>query len=240
MLAPFARRPLTQSPRFVRSLAALPRVPSSRFATPRFSSTAESDSTSTIESGLKSAETALNDATELYDQHDVLSKRFEEIVKVVDEVKSLSNEAKPSSFTSYTRSKPFFSQGSDVAKLSAEYKLLTTENAWKLTTAGTGLYKTFFFKTYSRGLDFIQIVGINSKAKSHHPHISFRPPNSVKIHWTTHSPPGLSEKDFHMAKICDENANLLGGSIEPIRPVTPKTQREETPSVVRKIAVPGS
>jgi pterin-4a-carbinolamine dehydratase len=188
MLAPFARRPLTQSPRYVRSLAALPRVPSSRFATPRFSSTTESDSSSTSESDLlKSAETALSDAAELYDQHDVLSKRFEEIVKVVDEVKSLSKEAQPSS---HTRSKPVFSKGSDVAKLSAEYKLLNTENAWKLTAAGTGLYKTFFFKTYARCLvsflplslllrcmlncqDFIQIIGINSKARSHHPHMSF-------------------------------------------------------------------
>jgi 4a-hydroxytetrahydrobiopterin dehydratase len=180
----------------------------------------------------------LSDAAELYDQHDVLSKRFEEIVKVVDEVKSLSKEAQPSS---HTRSKPVFSKGSDVAKLSAEYKLLNTENAWKLTAAGTGLYKTFFFKTYARCLDFIQIIGINSKARSHHPHMSFKPTGSIKIYWTTHSPPGLSENDIHMAKICDVQAKLLGGAIEPIRPVTPpKTQREETTSVVRKIAVPGS
>ena len=32
---------------------------------------------------------------------------------------------------------------------------------------------------------------------------------TVKIHWTTHRPHGLSEKDTQMAKYCDEEADKL-------------------------------
>jgi hypothetical protein len=32
--------------------------------------------------------------------------------------------------------------------------------------------------------------------------------NTTFIRWTTHSPPGLSEKDLVMAKFCDEQAAL--------------------------------
>jgi len=34
--------------------------------------------------------------------------------------------------------------------------------------------------------------------------------NATFIRWTTHSPPGLSEKDVLMARYCDEQANVCG------------------------------
>jgi 4a-hydroxytetrahydrobiopterin dehydratase len=32
----------------------------------------------------------------------------------------------------------------------------------------------------------------------------------VKVHWTTHKPPGLSEKDTFMARYCDDVAKEIG------------------------------
>ena len=32
----------------------------------------------------------------------------------------------------------------------------------------------------------------------------------MHVHWTTHEPPGLSEKDVFMARYCDEQAGLVG------------------------------
>jgi 4a-hydroxytetrahydrobiopterin dehydratase len=34
--------------------------------------------------------------------------------------------------------------------------------------------------------------------------------NTTFIRWTTHSPPGLSEKDVVMARYCDEQAEICG------------------------------
>lgn len=34
--------------------------------------------------------------------------------------------------------------------------------------------------------------------------------NTAFIRWTTHSPPGLSEKDVAMARYCDEQARACG------------------------------
>ncbi len=34
--------------------------------------------------------------------------------------------------------------------------------------------------------------------------------NTTFIRWTTHSPPGLSEKDVLMARFCDEKARECG------------------------------
>ncbi len=34
--------------------------------------------------------------------------------------------------------------------------------------------------------------------------------NNTFIRWTTHSPPGLSEKDIHMAQFCDTQALAYG------------------------------
>jgi 4a-hydroxytetrahydrobiopterin dehydratase len=38
--------------------------------------------------------------------------------------------------------------------------------------------------------------------------------NTTFIRWTTHSPPGLSEKDVLMAKFCDEQAVVFGEVVE--------------------------
>ena len=79
--------------------------------------------------------------------------------------------------------------------------------------------------------DFILLMGVESKIRNHHPELrnvrqissfpvccgkdnglicSCKSYKSVWYHWTTHTPGGLSEKDLHMARVCDEKAKLLG------------------------------
>ena len=80
--------------------------------------------------------------------------------------------------------------------------------------------------------DFILLIGVETKLQNHHPELKnvskahFSRPSwqnaadlltpsrksykSVFYHWTTHVPRGLSSKDLHMARLCDDKAKLLG------------------------------
>ncbi|OJD17785.1 hypothetical protein AJ78_02137 [Emergomyces pasteurianus Ep9510] len=96
-----------------------------------------------------------------------------------------------------------------------ETKQLATEtnslldNNWSLDDEHMGVKKTFYFKTYTKCQDFFNMIAIKSKLANHHSTmtVKFR---SVNVHWTTHSPPGLSAKDTLMAKYCDEQAKMIG------------------------------
>ncbi|PGH17295.1 hypothetical protein AJ79_01178 [Helicocarpus griseus UAMH5409] len=96
----------------------------------------------------------------------------------------------------------------ETKQLAAETKTLL-DNSWSLDGEQMGFTKTFYFKTYTKCQDFFNMVAIRSKSANHHSTmtVKFR---SVYIHWTTHSPPGLSAKDTMMAKYCDEQAKMLG------------------------------
>ena len=48
-------------------------------------------------------------------------------------------------------------------------------------------------------------VAESAKTEKHHPEWS-NTYNRVFVRWTTHNPAGLSEKDTHMATLCDELA----------------------------------
>ena len=75
--------------------------------------------------------------------------------------------------------------------------------------------------------DFLYTIGVRSKSKNHHSVMtivsftlfpqclelglsSLQQKGSVDVHWTTHHPRGLSQKDTFMAKYCDEQAGLIG------------------------------
>ena len=75
--------------------------------------------------------------------------------------------------------------------------------------------------------DFVHVIGVRSKSKNHHSVIiivrftlfpqclkpdlhSLQQTGSVDVHWTTHHPRGLSDKDTFMARYCDEQARLVG------------------------------
>ncbi|KAI6716704.1 hypothetical protein JHW43_000816 [Diplocarpon mali] len=57
--------------------------------------------------------------------------------------------------------------------------------------------------------EFMTLVATECAAKKHHPEWS-NLYNTTFIRWTTHSPPGLSEKDVLMARFCDEKAAECG------------------------------
>jgi len=55
----------------------------------------------------------------------------------------------------------------------------------------------------------MNLVAAECAVKKHHPEWS-NVYNTTFIRWTTHSPPGLSEKDILMARFCDEKAKECG------------------------------
>ena len=79
---------------------------------------------------------------------------------------------------------------------------------------------------HARG-DFASVIGVRSKSKNHYlvmiivrftlfpqcPELGlhfFQQTGSIDVHWTTHHPRGLSDKDTFMARYCDEQARLVG------------------------------
>ena len=52
-------------------------------------------------------------------------------------------------------------------------------------------------------------VAAECKTQKHHPEWS-NVYNKTHIRWTTHNPEGLSNKDAHMARFCDEAGEKFG------------------------------
>ncbi|PMD46508.1 putative pterin-4-alpha-carbinolamine dehydratase [Hyaloscypha variabilis F] len=80
---------------------------------------------------------------------------------------------------------------------------------WVLIQSGKGVERSFKFKTFKKTWEFMNIVAAECAVKKHHPEWS-NVYNTTFIRWTTHSPPGLSEKDVLMARFCDEKAGECG------------------------------
>ncbi|KAN0078984.1 Transcriptional coactivator/pterin dehydratase [Elaphomyces granulatus] len=97
-----------------------------------------------------------------------------------------------------------FSAGEDEAKMKEELQSLQ-ETGWILDEDYMGIKKTYYFKTYTKVLDFHMVIGVRCKSKNHHPKMETGA-GHVTVHWTTHFPRGLSSKDTFMARYCDEQA----------------------------------
>ncbi|KAL1995399.1 hypothetical protein VTN49DRAFT_1586 [Thermomyces lanuginosus] len=108
---------------------------------------------------------------------------------------------------------PVFAEGVDREQALPRINALLDQGQWKLDEERMGLLKTYYFKTYTKCLDFSQVIGIRSKSKNHHSTMTIKA-GSVQVHWTTHFPRGLSEKDIQMAQYCDEQARLIG-TVDP-------------------------
>lgn len=65
------------------------------------------------------------------------------------------------------------------------------------------LMRTYQFKTFMDGLKFVTLVAKRAEKSQHHPDIDIRF-NKVTLNLTTHDEGGLTEKDFLMARQCDE------------------------------------
>ncbi|PWY89592.1 pterin-4-alpha-carbinolamine dehydratase [Aspergillus sclerotioniger CBS 115572] len=107
-----------------------------------------------------------------------------------------------------TMADPQFSEGTDPEQARQGLQALQ-EQGWALDEDGQGVKRTYYFRSYFKAVSFVNVVASQSSTKKHHPTMTVRI-GSVDIHWTTHNPRGLSEKDLEMAQHCDEAAELMG------------------------------
>lgn len=71
---------------------------------------------------------------------------------------------------------------------------------WNL--AGKEIVREFSFADFVEALRFVNAVGERAEAAGHHPDIDIRY-NKVKLALTSHDSGGLTERDFHLAKMVD-------------------------------------
>ena len=71
---------------------------------------------------------------------------------------------------------------------------------WSL--AGKEIVREFSFADFVEALRFVNAVGERAEAAGHHPDIDIRY-NKVKLALTSHDSGGLTERDFHLAKVVD-------------------------------------
>jgi len=116
---------------------------------------------------------------------------------------------------------PSFSSNYNPDQGSKDIQPLLRSNGgkWDLIQSGKGLERRFRFKTFKKTWEFMNIIAAECAVKKHHPEWS-NVYNTTFIRWTTHSPPGLSEKDVLMARYCDEQAEVCGEQqVEAVEPV---------------------
>ncbi|KAL4910086.1 hypothetical protein BDW74DRAFT_173555 [Aspergillus multicolor] len=80
---------------------------------------------------------------------------------------------------------------------------------WRLDDGKIGIQKTFYFRSYFKAVSFLNAVASQSATKKHHATMTIRF-GSVDVHWTTHHPRGLTDKDTSMAQFCEQAATLMG------------------------------
>ncbi|KAL3462918.1 transcriptional coactivator/pterin dehydratase [Aspergillus heterothallicus] len=125
----------------------------------------------------------------------------------------LSSQAQPANgflprSASTMTSEPQFAEGIDPEQLRPVLNALQS-NGWSLDDDKIGINKTFFFKSYFKAVSFVNVIASHSSTKKHHATITIRF-GSVDVHWTTHHPRGLTDKDTSMAQYCDQAADLVG------------------------------
>ena len=65
------------------------------------------------------------------------------------------------------------------------------------------IHRTFKFEGFLKGIDFVNRIARKAQKVNHHPDIDIRF-NLVTLKLTTHDEGGLTEKDFSLARQCDE------------------------------------
>ncbi|KAL5362537.1 transcriptional coactivator/pterin dehydratase [Aspergillus floccosus] len=107
-----------------------------------------------------------------------------------------------------TTIQPQFAEGADTNDTRAGLDAII-QRGWALDEEGMGIKKTFYFKSYFKAVSFVNVIASQSTSKKHHATMTVRI-GSVDIHWTTHHPRGLTDKDLTMAQFCEEAAELMG------------------------------
>ena len=65
------------------------------------------------------------------------------------------------------------------------------------------IVRTFQFEEFLNGIDFVNRIARKAQKNNHHPDIDIRF-NKVTLKLTTHDEGGITEKDFSLARQCDE------------------------------------
>ncbi|HEY4951754.1 MAG TPA: 4a-hydroxytetrahydrobiopterin dehydratase [Verrucomicrobiae bacterium] len=65
------------------------------------------------------------------------------------------------------------------------------------------IFRTFKFKGFLKAIDFVNRIAAKAQKTNHHPDIDIRF-DQVTLTLTTHDEGGITEKDFLLAKQCDE------------------------------------
>ncbi|HUD47922.1 MAG TPA: 4a-hydroxytetrahydrobiopterin dehydratase [Candidatus Baltobacteraceae bacterium] len=71
--------------------------------------------------------------------------------------------------------------------------------------------RTFKFEGFLKAIEFVNRVAKQAQKVNHHPDIDIRF-NKVTLKLTTHDEGGLTEKDFALARQCDQ---VFGKSVAP-------------------------
>ncbi|KAL5003568.1 transcriptional coactivator/pterin dehydratase [Aspergillus recurvatus] len=105
-------------------------------------------------------------------------------------------------------SEPQFAEGLDPEQLRPQLSELQ-DQGWRLDEGKIGIKKTFYFRSYFKAISFVNTIASQSATKKHHATMTVRI-GSVDVHWTTHHPRGLTDKDISMAQFCEQAAELMG------------------------------
>ena len=65
------------------------------------------------------------------------------------------------------------------------------------------ILRTFKFEGFLKGIDFVNRIAAKAQKVNHHPDIDIRF-DQVTLTLTTHDEGGITEKDFTLARQCDE------------------------------------
>jgi 4a-hydroxytetrahydrobiopterin dehydratase len=65
------------------------------------------------------------------------------------------------------------------------------------------IFRTFKFEGFLKSIDFVNRIARKAQKINHHPDIDIRF-NKVTLKLTTHDEGGITEKDFSLARQCDE------------------------------------
>ena len=88
-------------------------------------------------------------------------------------------------------------------KLAAKQIGLQLEAIPSWTKRALTIRRTFEFDGFLKSIDFVNQVAKKAQKANHHPDLDIRF-SKVTLTLTTHDEGGLTEKDFSLAKQCDE------------------------------------
>ena len=114
---------------------------------------------------------------------------------------SFSREAADSRASELRNSRPSLAKPDKITTLTA----LTTLPGW--TSHDEIISRTFTFKDFSAALKFVNAVADIAERANHHPDVDIRW-NKVTLALTTHDVGGLTEKDFALARECNEEGRM--------------------------------